>query len=110
MATASKRRLPYHRRLFLVLLGFLWALVASFPVFQYGREKHFKAERLDARLQLFNLRLLDALKEGIPAADAVRLHGGPFEELRVTVIGRGGSVVYDTSADSLPAKDRKSVV
>lgn len=94
-----------------MLLGFLWALVASFLVFQYGREKHFKAERLDARLQLFNLRLLDALKEGVPAADAVRLHGGPFEELRVTVIGRGGSVVYDTSADSLPANhlDRPEV-
>ena len=101
MATASKRRFPYHRRLFLVLLGFSWALVASFLLFQYGREKQFKAERLDARLQLFNLRLLDALKEGIPAAEAVRLHSGPFGDLRVTVIGRGGTVVFDTSADSL---------
>ena len=38
-----------------------------FILFQYGREKHFKAERLDAQLQLFNLRMLDAVNAGAPA-------------------------------------------
>ena len=39
-----KSRLSYHRRLFLLLLAFSWTLVACFVLFQYGREKHFKAE------------------------------------------------------------------
>ena len=54
MATALKHKLSYHRRLFLLLLVFSWTLVGCFILFQYGREKHFKAERLDAQLQLFN--------------------------------------------------------
>ena len=57
MGTGLRSSLSYHRRLFLLLLAFSWALVACFIVFQYGREKQFKAERLDTRLQLFNLRM-----------------------------------------------------
>ena len=49
MATALKHKLSYHRRLFLLLLVFSWTLVACFVLFQYGREKHFKAEQLNAR-------------------------------------------------------------
>ena len=49
MATALKHKLSYHRRLFLLLLVFSWTLVGCFILFQYGREKHFKAERLDAQ-------------------------------------------------------------
>lgn len=70
MATALKHKLSYHRRLFLLLLVFSWTLVGCFILFQYGREKHFKAERLDAQLQLFNLRMLDAVNAGAPR----RLH------------------------------------
>lgn len=65
MATVSKLRLSYHRRLFLLLLGISWVLVGCFVVYQYGREKYFKIERLDARLQLLNLRLLDELSAGV---------------------------------------------
>lgn len=54
MATVLRNRFSYHRRLFLLLFAFSWALVACFVTFQYSREKRFKAERLDARLQLFN--------------------------------------------------------
>ena len=39
MATVSKLRLSYHRRLFLLLLGISWVLVGCFVVYQYGREK-----------------------------------------------------------------------
>lgn len=64
MATASRRRLPYHWRLFLLLLTFSWVLVAALVAFHYGREKHFKAELLNDRLQLVNTRLADALLAG----------------------------------------------
>ncbi|WP_295914372.1 HAMP domain-containing sensor histidine kinase [uncultured Alistipes sp.] len=103
MATALRSKLSYHRRLFLLLLAFSWTLVACFVTFQYGREKRFKAERLDARLQLFNLRMLDALADGIPPAEFAAAHSGPYPGLRITLIGTDGRVTFDNSADSLPA-------
>lgn len=113
MATALRRRFSYHKRLFLLLLTFSWALVACFVLFQYGREKHFKAERLDAQLQLFNLKLLDALDEGISPAEFAARHRGPFGDLRVTLIAPNGQVVFDNSLDTLPTAnhlDRPEVV
>ncbi len=106
MATDSKHRLTYHRRLFLLLLTFSWSLVACFVAFQYGREKHFKTERFDADLQLLNLRLLSALAEGT-APD--RLFDGlrdSLPDLRITLIGLSGEVLYDSSVDSLTENHR----
>lgn len=103
MATALRNRFSYHRRLFLLLLTFSWTLVACFITFQYSREKRFKAERLDARLQLFNLRLLDALGEGVMPDEFIGGHPIPYDDLRITVIDDSGRVLFDNSADSLPA-------
>ena len=103
MATVLRNRFSYHRRLFLLLFAFSWALVACFVTFQYSREKRFKAERLDARLQLFNLRLLDALGEGTAPGAFLTGHPLPYGDLRVTVIDDDGRVLFDNSADSLPA-------
>lgn len=100
---ASKRRIPYRQRLFLLLLAVSWTLVACFLLFQYGREKHFKAERLDARLQLLNLRLLDALDEGVDPGSFAARHHGPIGELRITLIAHDGRVVFDNVLDPLPA-------
>lgn len=113
MATALRRRFSYHKRLFLLLLTFSWALVACFVLFQYGREKHFKAERLDAQLQLFNLKLLDALEEGATPEEFAARHRGPFGDLRVTLISPDGKVIFDNSLDTLPTAnhlDRPEVV
>ena len=102
MATGSRVRLSYHRRLFLGLLLFLWTLVGSFVLFQYGREKRFKVERLDDRLQLDNLRVLDAYAAGeAPERIAARC-GGPFDALRITLIDRSGRVLFDNSLATLP--------
>lgn len=78
MGTDLRSSLSYHRRLFLLLLAFSWALVACFIVFQYGREKQFKAERLDTRLQLFNLRMLDALADGATPEEFIAARDEPF--------------------------------
>ncbi|MEG0808367.1 MAG: HAMP domain-containing sensor histidine kinase [Alistipes sp.] len=102
MATVLKSRLPYHRRLFLLLLAFSWTLVVCFILFQYSREKQFKAERVNAQLQLFNLRLLDALDEGVPAATFITDHRSPYADLRVTLVNHAGRVIFDTSTDTLP--------
>jgi hypothetical protein len=99
MATVLRNRFSYHRRLFLLLFAFSWALVACFVTFQYSREKRFKAERLDARLQLFNLRLLDALGEGTAPGAFLTGHPLPYGDLRVTVIDDDGRVLFDNSAN-----------
>lgn len=113
MATALRSRLSYHRRLFLLLVTFSWVLTACFVLFQYGREKRFKAERLDARLQLFNLRMLDALDKGVAPAAFIARGNEPFGDLRVTLIDLSGRVLFDTSLDTLTAAnhlDRPEIV
>ncbi|MEG0789901.1 MAG: ATP-binding protein [Alistipes sp.] len=97
MATDSRRRLAYHQRLFLLLLGFSWILGACFILFQYGREKQFKAENLNAQLQLFNMQLLDALDDGKSPAQFIARHKIPAHDLRVTVMALDGRVLYDSS-------------
>ena len=95
-----KSKLPYHRRLLLLLLVSSWVLVACFIVLQYGREKHFKAEQLNSQLQLFNIQFLDALAGGANVDSLARQHKKPFEEQRITVIDLSGKVLFDSSSDT----------
>lgn len=100
MATVSKLRLSYHRRLFLLLLGISWVLVGCFVVYQYGREKYFKIERLDARLQLLNLRLLDELSAGARPDALMAQCAANFPGLRLTILDRSGRVHFDSRSDT----------
>lgn len=97
MATVSKNRLTFHRRLFLLLLAFSWVLVGCFALFQYSREKHFKAEQLDGRLQLLNLQLLDALDHGTTPDAFLARHRAGFDRLRITIMAPNGTVTYDSA-------------
>lgn len=97
----SRSRLSYHRRLFLWLLAYSWLLVGAFAVFQYFREKEVKAQELNARLQLVNAFIIDNMIDG----DSLSLPSHSFKDLRVSVIGRDGKIVYDNTLDSLPASD-----
>lgn len=98
----AANRLSYPRRLFLWLLGYSVLLVGCFVVFQYQREKEFKAEELNARLQLINSYILTELDEGHSVSDIRLSEFHPFSDIRVSVIDGEGSVVYDNSIDSLP--------
>ena len=70
MVMASRFRLTYHHRLFLGLVAFLWLMLMCFAVFQYHREKQFKAESLNIRLQTIN----DRIFEGLVRNDTVLPH------------------------------------
>lgn len=95
--------LSYPRRLFGWLLAYSALLVGCFVVFQYQREKEFKAETLNARLQLVNSYILSELAEGNSVTDMRLDEFHPFEGLRVSIIAPDGRLVYDNTADSTAA-------
>lgn len=109
MAMASRLRLSYHQRLFLLLLGFSWFLVACFVAFQYQREKHYKIEKLDAQLQMFNTHLIDALAtDSIDFLATISRQRLPLEDLRISVINPDGTLAFDNTLDTLPAESHLS--
>lgn len=100
---ASETNISFHKRLFLMLLAFSWAIVLCFIWFQYLREKEYKSEFLNAQLQQYNRHLLVAVEDGEPYEEYIASHEKPFDNLRITLITRSGAVVYDNtiSLDSL---------
>ena len=100
---ASRIKLSYHNRLFLLLLAFSWTMIACFVVFQYYREKQCKSEVLNAELQIYNQHLLKVVDEGADFVHYIETHEQPWEDQRITLIDFSGKVIYDNtlSPDSL---------
>ena len=94
---ASEIRMSFHKRLFLMLLAFSWAIVLCFIGYQYIREKEYKSESLNAQLQQYNRHLLDIVEEGLPYEEYIATQDKPFDELRISIITLSGSVVYDNT-------------
>ena len=95
-------KLSYPQRLFVWLLGYSLLMVGCFVVFQYHKEKEFKAEEIDKQLQLINTYILTELGEGHDVPD-IRLDDfKPFDDIRVSVISEDGHIIYDNTLDSLP--------
>lgn len=98
---AGRIKFTFRMRIFLMLLGTCWLLAGAFMVFQYHREKEYKAGVLDARLQMHNARLLDDMRKGEPIGEIVSRISSPANDLRVTLIGPNGNVMYDSRTPSL---------
>ena len=94
---ASETKISFHKRLFLMLLAFSWAIVLCFIGFQYIREKEYKSEFLNAQLQQYNRHLLATVEEGEPYEEYIATHDKPFEELRISIITLTGAVIYDNT-------------
>ena len=92
---ASETKKSHHKRLFLQLIAFSWAMVLCFVGYQYIREKEYKSEFLNAQLQQYNRHLLATVEEGEPYEEYIATHDKPFEELRISIITLTGAVVYD---------------
>lgn len=99
---ASWNKLSYPRRLFAWLLVYSLLLVTCFTAYQYNREKQFKAEELDGRLQLINRYIITELDEGNSPAILNLKAVSPYDDLRISVIDTAGMVIFDNSLDSLP--------
>lgn len=94
-------RITYPVRLFLWLLGYSVVMMGCFVLFQYYREKEFKVEEMDLRLQLINAYILSELEDGREMS-AISLDGvSQFDDLRVSVVTDKGDVVYDNTLDPI---------
>lgn len=95
-------KLSYTVRLYLWLVCYSLLMAGCIVGFQYHREKQFKTEELNARLQMLNLHILDNLSRGEDIAGIAASRLNPFEELRISVIDSGGRVVYDNGLNTVP--------
>ncbi len=93
----SATKLSFHKRLFLQLIVYAWALVACFVGYQYLREKQYKSEFLNATLQQYNRHLLEEVEEGRSFETYIATHEMPFSDLRITLIALSGAVVFDNT-------------
>lgn len=97
---ASWGKITYSKRLFLWLVGYSVLLVACVLFFQYKREKDFKAEELNAQLQVLNERILHQIENG--NFDINTIDVDEFKDLRVSIVDTSGQIIYDNSLDALP--------
>ena len=81
-----------------VMLLFSLTVSAVFVSFQYRREKEFKAEKLNAQLQVVNEDILLGIASGLSPKESVESipHS---DSLRISVIDTLGNVIYDTYSD-----------
>ena len=94
---ASEIKISFHKRLFLLLLAFSWAIVLCFIGFQYFREKEYRSDFLNKQLQQYNRYLVETVEEGLPYEDFIATRNKPFDELRISIITLSGAVVYDNT-------------
>lgn len=92
---ASAIKISYHKRLFVQIIAFSWAMVLCFIGFQYIREKEYKSEFLNTQLQQYNQHLITSVEAGDSFEDYIATHDKPFDELRISIITLSGAVVYD---------------
>lgn len=97
MGMVGKYSLSFHGKVLIALLAMCGILVGAFITFQYFREKKFKAELLDIKLQTYNANILDGLDSG-GRPDSILQHiKAPLEGIRLTIVGSDGTVVFDNN-------------
>src|SRR5574344_1871883 len=87
MVTASKHN-QFSRRLFYSIIGLFIVFAACFLTYQYQREREFKIELLNEKLQSYNDILYNLHKRHMPLPPQSK-------EMRITLIALNGEVIYD---------------
>ena len=104
----SRYNFSYSRRLFFWLLGYSLIMVGCFVVFQYHREKQFKAEELNSQLQIVKANVLADFSQNDSLNANYLIGAHPFKDIRISILTVGGTVVYDNTLDSLPRSNHLS--
>lgn len=106
---AGKIKISFRARVLILVLSICWILVGTVMIFQYHREKEFKALLFDTRLQMHNDRILDDMRRGESINDIVGRIDKPVKDLRITIIDRNGNVIYDNNGKTpFPAANHNS--
>jgi signal transduction histidine kinase len=109
MLNKSPRFLLFTRKLFLAIVSLFLVFAVCFGVYQYRREKAYKSELLDARLQACNDNVHDLLSIQPDSLWGVGIEreiaGYNLSGLRVTLMSRQGQVIYDTADTLLESLD-----
>lgn len=86
-----------NRKLFLSVIFIFAAFSLCFISFQYNREKVFKVELLNTKLQDYNARLFENISDSASIESALNKYTKrhALKDLRVTIIDLNGKVIYD---------------
>lgn len=92
-------------KLYTSVLGVFLIFTAIMIFLQHGRERAYRQDALNANLQEYNFRLYCQIISGdsIPVAADSLFASVKKHDLRITVVGCGGDVIYD-SCDSIPER------
>ncbi len=102
-ARPKHKRQTIGNRLYLSVLSLFIVFAAAFIVFQQHREKQYKVEMLNIRLQDFNNHMHETFADeaagtaGLPGDVTGYLAGHSMSGLRVTIILKDGRVVFDSA-------------
>jgi len=86
---------PGSRRLYLSVLSTFAVFAVAFIVFQQHREKEYKIETLNMKLQDYNAHLHESVADYTEASVANYVSRHRRSNLRVTIIRTDGSVAFD---------------
>ena len=91
--------LSFSQKLFLSVVSLFLLSVVCFLVYQYRREKAYKIELLDLKLQDYNERIyleLHDLPDTLWSQQLMAYKSQVGKELRITLISRSGQVLFDS--------------
>lgn len=98
-AAVNKPFLPFGWKLFISVMSLFIVFSICFIAYQYRREKEYKVELLNSRLQDYNDRLVEVIwgKDSIESILDKYIERHPIKKLRVTVINLQGKVIYEST-------------
>lgn len=96
-----KRKISYSQKVFFLMLLFTWAIVICVTIFQYNRERVFKAELINVQLQTINNQVLNSVLKGKDLKASVNAVILDNDSIRITIINRDGVVIFDSTTDTI---------
>ena len=98
LPVTQRHFLSFSRKLFLSVISLFLVFVVCFIAYQYQREREYKVELLNTKLQDYNSRLYEQLDEQPLDTGIINdyIHHHNLDDLRVTLISPDGNVIYDS--------------
>ena len=98
LPVTQKHFLSFSRKLFLSVISLFLVFAICFIAYQYQREREYKIELLNTKLQDYNSRLNEQQENQQLDRDNIDgyINNHILEDLRVTLIDAQGNVVYDS--------------